>query len=479
MEVDIDVDISRWILEFLVRQPLDDRILSTLITLLPLSNENSSLKKSLLLRRIESEISTGSVSEKILDFLEQVEELDFQDKIKQHSDLIKAAYCSVAVACTVKFLNEKGDDGKFRYFDAVKRIWRGRVCKLEKADKVGLISEELRSWKDELEAAVWDDSICDNVLRRSKGLDAVAAVRFYVQEEKDEMGPSFLELVAEASMGDDKLRRLLQGANGGTLRNSDPGDDNRVNVEMRKVNVISRRKQIPKRFRAAFSGTSRGAKITDIDTSGAGSSCKMFNLPSTLQVNEVQEALKSSSLELKAVVEDPLPDALNLAEKVLSSIARKDTGMKPVEENRVGVNPSVSESSGAVQANGGTLGNPCGENQKDAPRPSLMAQNSTAHASECDVSVDGLAEASPNRGSGIRLPSPERRVVSPLKKYEFNNLKKKRRFKRWSTSEEDALRIGVEKYGRGKWKIILNEYRDVFEERTEVDLKDKWRNLTR
>lgn len=230
MEVDIDVDIARWILEFLVRQPLDDRTVSSLITLLLPSKENTSLIKPLLLRRIESEISTtASVTEKILDFLEQIEELEFQDKITQHSDLIKAAYCSVAVASTVKFLNDKGDDGKFRYFDAVKRIWRGRVCKLEKAEKMGLISEELRAWKDELEAAVWDESMCDNVLRRSKGLDAVAAVRLYVQEEKDDMGPSFLELVAEALRADDKLKGLLgfAGKNGGALRNLGPRDASR------------------------------------------------------------------------------------------------------------------------------------------------------------------------------------------------------------------------------------------------------------
>lgn len=63
-----------------------------------------------------------------------------------------------------------------------------------------------------------------------------------------------------------------------------------------------------------------------------------------------------------------------------------------------------------------------------------------------DNSVDGLTEDSPNRGSGVRLPSPKRRVVSPLEKYEINNLKKRRKFKRWSTSEEETLRIGVDKY---------------------------------
>ncbi|KAL7187270.1 hypothetical protein ACSBR1_037352 [Camellia fascicularis] len=33
--------------------------------------------------------------------------------------------------------------------------------------------------------------------------------------------------------------------------------------------------------------------------------------------------------------------------------------------------------------------------------------------------------------------------------------------------------------GIGNWKLILNSCRDIFEERTEVDLKDKWRNMIR
>ena len=33
--------------------------------------------------------------------------------------------------------------------------------------------------------------------------------------------------------------------------------------------------------------------------------------------------------------------------------------------------------------------------------------------------------------------------------------------------------------GKGKWKTILDEAGDVFKSRSQVDLKDKWRNLER
>ncbi|KAJ0037779.1 hypothetical protein Pint_22930 [Pistacia integerrima] len=35
------------------------------------------------------------------------------------------------------------------------------------------------------------------------------------------------------------------------------------------------------------------------------------------------------------------------------------------------------------------------------------------------------------------------------------------------------------RYGTGNWKVILKSDPDAFAERTEVDLKDKWRNMMR
>lgn len=50
---------------------------------------------------------------------------------------------------------------------------------------------------------------------------------------------------------------------------------------------------------------------------------------------------------------------------------------------------------------------------------------------------------------------------------------------KWTTEEEEALMAGVAKHGPGKWKNILvdSEFADKLASRSNVDLKDKWRNM--
>lgn len=60
-----------------------------------------------------------------------------------------------------------------------------------------------------------------------------------------------------------------------------------------------------------------------------------------------------------------------------------------------------------------------------------------------------------------------------------NKAKRNKRVK-WSTEEVDALRDGVLKHGHGRWAVILRDYAHAFHPaRISVDLKDKWRNLSK
>lgn len=50
---------------------------------------------------------------------------------------------------------------------------------------------------------------------------------------------------------------------------------------------------------------------------------------------------------------------------------------------------------------------------------------------------------------------------------------------RWSREEEEALKAGILKHGAGKWTAILKdaEFRSILALRSNVDLKDKYRNM--
>lgn len=51
---------------------------------------------------------------------------------------------------------------------------------------------------------------------------------------------------------------------------------------------------------------------------------------------------------------------------------------------------------------------------------------------------------------------------------------------KWTSEEEEALRNGVKKHGAGKWRTIQKdpEFSPVLSSRSNIDLKDKWRNLS-
>ncbi|XP_031399943.1 telomere repeat-binding factor 4-like isoform X3 [Punica granatum] len=51
---------------------------------------------------------------------------------------------------------------------------------------------------------------------------------------------------------------------------------------------------------------------------------------------------------------------------------------------------------------------------------------------------------------------------------------------KWTAEEEEALLAGIAKYGPGKWKNILRdpEFAPSLVNRSNIDLKDKWRNLS-
>lgn len=204
--MDFDPDIGNWLIEFYLRQPLDQVTLNSLLEALPFSSDNPRFQKLVLLKKLEFEVSRQPVSENALELMERLAE------VGTVSDALRRAYCVAAVDCTLRRVKGGRDAAgrNFECFDMVKRLWRGRIGRMEKNEaEGGLVSEQLREWKDMVEAAVWDESACDCVFKKFEGVSAAEAVKVYVREERAEMGPSFLELVAEKVKTDQGLQKIM------------------------------------------------------------------------------------------------------------------------------------------------------------------------------------------------------------------------------------------------------------------------------
>ncbi|XP_050211009.1 telomere repeat-binding protein 4-like [Mercurialis annua] len=410
----MDPDITSWVLEFLARQPISHRLFNKILynPQIPISSTNPRFKKTLLLRSIQDEIAHGyASSESILESLEIIEELDKKQLI-QITNSMKLAYEAVAVDCTVKWLIGDGDKGQF--FEAVKRIWRDRIENLELSNKSELVTDELREIKEEMEAALFDLNACNRLLSRHTANESLRLVKDYLKEAFGVMGPSFLELAAKVEW---------------QMKATEANTETNAGLESEKNDMLDTHSQ--EAVRTVESGR---ARVNVPPT-------QFYRIP-TPEFTKVREGLESSSLELKLLVNDPLPDALALSEALIA-----DMNKKALNEE-TSVNPNCS----------------------------LMDRNNTACTFEWSDSIDDSSPESTKR-KRYHLDTPSINVGSPLKIYKTPKLARRRQFKRWTVEEEDALREAVQRFGRGNWKFILQCKRDIFVERTEVDLKDKWRNM--
>ncbi|CAJ2631100.1 unnamed protein product [Trifolium pratense] len=233
-------------------------------------------------------------------------------------------------------------------------------------------------------------------------------------------------------------------------------DSSKGDKEIRKDNHQLKRKH------SAIQTYHTGVRISDAEEASEEAkttnlSFKFENLPSA-EVEKVWESLRSSSIEVKAMVKDPLPDALHASEIVRSKLAAKDINRRPPVENQSGHvdAPDSTECKTIVlyQPNDINLGKKSSVHCSSSSRrllPKLMERGSSAHTFEWDDSIENKPH--------VKQP------------------KKKKR--RWTSLEEDTLRDGVKMFGEGNWRDIREFYRKIFEFRSAGDLKDKWRNLIR
>ncbi|KAK1677639.1 hypothetical protein QYE76_038487 [Lolium multiflorum] len=204
------------------------------------------------------------------------------------------------------------------------------------------------------------------------------------------------------------------------------------------------------------------------DPSGVPVADKADNAPSTSGANEANRAQQYDGVHLGT--------ENGKADHVQESCARQQE--EPVQRSTDGRLPEKSVTSKTIKGKDkATSSNVTGEiapdNNKSHPvtssKPSLMERNPTASAFEWDDSSDSDPGRPPHKR---QLPTYEMKRRPPPT---FPN----KRRKRWSEIEEQTLIEGVEKYGKGSWKDIKTAYPRVFADRSQVDLKDKFRNMER
>ncbi|XP_061368411.1 uncharacterized protein LOC133311384 [Gastrolobium bilobum] len=453
----MDPDVARWSLEFLLRNTATDTtLIKKIISRIPVSDTDSRFKKTLLLRTLQDNLSTASISESMLETLELLEELYRCDGSPINAAM-NAAYCAVAVECTLKYLELDP-----AYLNAVERIWRGRVRYMEASasgDGSLLFSEELKRWRSEIEASLLDSEVMERLGSMNTRRDAIHKLKVFLGEAWANMGPPFLELATCLCLPPEhRLTGNLSCQRTGAA--SIDTQTTEFDGHQEKVSPMEIQKD-SKLLKGKCTATG-GAEEVDPSTS-----IKTVSMLS----HEVQKHGKSHECS---------PLELHMSDIVRSELAMKDMNKEPPIENQNRdadvPDPHACQS---INERDAKLNETTSVYRSDVDHPSLMERNSTARVYEWDDSIDGMQGGTSNHASRFNLPSPKKKNFSPLKKYEPANITKRRKQKKWSQLEEETLRTAVNNFGRGNWKLILNSHRDIFEERTEVDLKDKWRNMTR
>ncbi|GAB5357525.1 hypothetical protein AAMO2058_000381900 [Amorphochlora amoebiformis] len=111
------------------------------------------------------------------------------------------------------------------------------------------------------------------------------------------------------------------------------------------------------------------------------------------------------------------------------------------------------------------------------PSPSTVQCTPTA----IPLTSSALNGSSPPLATPGGVLGGKPQTMIPVGMVTLQKKKKKQRRKRifWTTCEETHLRLGVREFGVGKWAKILQKYTSIFKNRTSVDLKDKWRNISK
>ncbi|KFK27363.1 hypothetical protein AALP_AA8G373200 [Arabis alpina] len=426
--------IDKWVAEFIIRRQQNPRVSpSNLLSALRFGDSPDCLKLKIssVLRDISNSLIRGTIDEGTLDLLEMLEKLHLQE----HSVLMeshKSAYCWTAVECTVRFMWPLSSSDGF-FTDALERIWTKRIEVLKESGS-GLVSNELLKWEADLKIALEDSEMYQRIRESNIRYTAISLLNQLLKEQWEILGSSALELVSQRTF----LKRKAQNVD-------NRGDPNHVDESMRRGTSEEEDGNENNRENANDVEGVRCLEGDGIDKVNAADEEETMSAQEEEPEPSLDKGDKTVARELKEFL-------LEIQGHIDSSTRKEE------QEPNNGIDYSVDVT----------------------PQPARGNRTGTSRQVRNETPDSANEKGSGSQGTwsgrvGPRLPTPVPLNVSPLKK-ENSNARRPKKF--WTPEEVEGLREGVKEYGRS-WKDIKNANPTVFAERTEVDLKDKWRNLVR
>ncbi|XP_013716715.2 uncharacterized protein LOC106435082 isoform X1 [Brassica napus] len=435
--------IDKWVAEFLIRCQHNPRVSPTnLLSALRFGDSGDclKLKVSSVLLDLSDSLTRGSVDEGTLDLLEILEKLLLQ-QCSVITESHKSAYCWTAAECTLRFMWPLDPlDGLFT--DALERIWTKRIGFLKESGS-GLVSDELLKWEADLKKAVEDPEMYQRIRESNIRYTAISFLNQLLKEQWGLLGSSSLESVAQRRFRKRKAENNVEG-DGVRSREGPNGVDERT-------------------------GRMESDNLDNSNENGDNRDAEGVGCPENDGIDKVNEQLaaeEEGTMGSQEQKHESSPDkgdkmaARELKDYLLEIQRQIDPSTRQVQEPNDAFDHSVNVT----------------------PQPSRVNRTGTSGQDHIETPQQDNASEKGSSSQGTwsgrvrpRLSSPVPLNVSPLKK---TNSPVRRPKKFWTPEEVEALRAGVKEYGKS-WKDIKNANPAVFAERTEVDLKDKWRNLVR
>ncbi|KAJ3672568.1 hypothetical protein LUZ60_007289 [Juncus effusus] len=299
---------------------------------------------------------------------------------------------------------------------------------------------------------------------------AVLAVKEFVEEQFGLLGPPFLLRAAEAFLKEQN-KNINEVAHTSAVRNYlEQNQDVRKGKD--KMDVIKRK---------------ISEIISDENQDNSAKKSKL-NGENCTEKDRTQPIDLSKTNELNPNPNPNRPIGKNTQENQDISGKKNKLNEENCAEKTNELNPNTSigknteenlertEMRGQENNRGKNVNDPCTSHAHDTNKkgqngikPSLMDRNRTAHTFEWDEAIEEEREME-------RSSSRQKRRASKPKKASYP-FRKRRPKRKWTEQEVEALIKAVKKIGKGNWQQMVDIYGDEFDDRTAVDLKDKWRNM--